>query len=274
MRERRLIIGRSRKGRSVKHRQGVVLRLEPGVDTHRTASSDRAATACSGACERCADEERGSRGNGHPPPPQMAAVDRVLVDLVHAARSGDDVAWGRLVGRFDRRLRAIAGSYRLPPVDVDDVIQATWLRLFKHIERLREPAALAGWLATTTRRESVRLLALRSREQLSDDPELGDRPERYCPAAELLAEECRQALQRALTALPERHRMLMGVLITDADPDYRQIGARLAIPVGSIGPIRGRSLARLRRDPQLRALCGAAGQPSGVSGAPFVRSCL
>jgi DNA-directed RNA polymerase specialized sigma24 family protein len=37
-------------------------------------------------------------------------------------------------------------------------MQATWLRLFKRIQRIRDPAAFGGWLATTTRRESMRLL--------------------------------------------------------------------------------------------------------------------
>jgi DNA-directed RNA polymerase specialized sigma24 family protein len=59
---------------------------------------------------------------------------------------------------------------------VDDVVQATWLRLLEDIRRLREPAAVAGWLETTTRRNAMRHLYGRNREELSGDPRLGDRP--------------------------------------------------------------------------------------------------
>lgn len=71
----------------------------------------------------------------------------------------------------------------------------------------------------------------------------------------LLAAARHVALRRALATLPERHRRLMTVLATDASLDYEQIGASLAMPLGSIGPIRARRLARLQRHPELQAVC-------------------
>src|SRR6188472_2882804 len=72
--------------------------------------------------------------------------DGALVSLVRAARAGDAAAWTRLVERLDPVVRRIPRSYRLAPSDVDDVAQDTWLQLFTHIDSLREPAALPGWL--------------------------------------------------------------------------------------------------------------------------------
>jgi RNA polymerase sigma factor (sigma-70 family) len=181
------------------------------------------------------------------PPPDLAG-------LVLAARAGDGSAWTKLIGRFDRTLRRIAGSYGLAPADVDDVLQATWLDLLRDIERLREPAAIAGWLATATRRRALRSLQARAREQLTGDPGVGDGPDLHGPEAGVLARERRAVLARALATLPGRHRRLMTLLLAEPALDYRQVGELLAMPVGSIGPIRARSLARLSRHPELRAL--------------------
>jgi RNA polymerase sigma factor (sigma-70 family) len=177
-----------------------------------------------------------------------------LAALVAAARAGDDTAWRCLVARFERRLRDVVRSYRLSAADVDDVLQTTWLRLFSHIGEIREPAAIGGWLATTARRECLRLLQGPMREQLTDDPELGESPEQDGPETELLAAERHAVLKRALATLPERHRALMTMLVSDAAPDYQHISQTLAMPIGSIGPIRARSIARLLRHPELHGI--------------------
>jgi RNA polymerase sigma factor (sigma-70 family) len=190
-----------------------------------------------------------------PHTPRRGGSEREVVELVRAARTGDDRAWERLYDRFSPMLRGIARSYRLSPSDVDDVLQNSWLRLFDHIDRIREPTAVAGWLATTTRRECLRLLQLPMRESPTADPDSGSTSESSDPERELLAAEQRVILGRALATLPERHRKLMAMLVAQPDTDYEQLSTALAMPVGSIGPIRGRSLARLRRHPELRSFC-------------------
>ena len=189
---------------------------------------------------------------GQPTPDRRSETD--LVALVNAARDGDDAAWRCLVTRFERRLREVVRSYRLSAVDVEDVLQTTWLRLFSHIEEIRDPAAVGGWLATTARRESLRLLQAPMREQLTDDPELGEEREQDGPETVLLAAERHAVLNRALATLPERHRRLMSMLASDEAPDYQHISQTLAMPIGSIGPIRARSLARLLRHPELHGI--------------------
>jgi RNA polymerase sigma factor (sigma-70 family) len=180
--------------------------------------------------------------------------DADLGALVDAARAGDDAAWRCLVMRFERRLRDVVRSYRLSAADVDDVLQTTWLRLFSHIGEIREPAAVGGWLATTARRECLRLLQGPMREQPTDDPDLGEQCEQDGPETELLAAERHAVLSRALETLPERHRRLMTMLASDAALDYQHISQALAMPIGSIGPIRARSIARLLRHPELHGI--------------------
>ncbi|MEA2221243.1 MAG: hypothetical protein QOJ35_3869 [Solirubrobacteraceae bacterium] len=188
-----------------------------------------------------------------------AECDDVLVELLRAAQAGDDRAWERLYDRFNPMLLGIARGYRLAPSDVEDVLQSVWLRLVDHVDRLRVPAAVGGWLVTTTRRECLRVLQLPVRELATDDPALGDVRTELELDHELLARERRDAVRRALATLPDHYRRLMLLLIAEPAIDYKELSRRLAMPVGSIGPIRARSLARLQRHPELRGLCPGSG---------------
>jgi RNA polymerase sigma factor (sigma-70 family) len=184
-------------------------------------------------------------------------ADSALVALVHAARRGDDRAWEGLIDRFDPMLRKVARSFRLGPSDVDDVVQGTWVLLYSHIGCLREPAALPGWLATTVRRQALRLLQSQTREQLTDEADLGATDD-LTPEAVMLEAERREALMRAVEALPDRQRRVVTMLVVQPSLDYQQLGALLEMPIGSIGPTRARGLARLEHDADLRRLHTAA----------------
>ena len=180
-----------------------------------------------------------------------------LAVLVRAAATGDPHAIERLVARFDRTLRGVARSYRLSSWDTDDVIQATWLQFMLHGRELREPAAVGGWLVTTARRESLRLLQRHVRESLTDDPARGEADGHAEPDRELLAAERRDLLRNALAQLPARQRGLMALLTARPELSYEQVGRMLTMPVGSIGPTRARSLERLRESGTLQALHAA-----------------
>jgi len=181
--------------------------------------------------------------------------DLHLVALVRSAAAGDRLAWEQLYCRFTPMLRGVAGSYRISPSDVEDAVQTTWLRLVDNIDRVREPAAVGGWLTMTTRRECLRLVRGTTRERPSDDPALGDGAASTEPERILLDAERRATLRRALAMLPERQRELMTLLAADPSLDYCAVGERLAMPVGSIGPTRARGLARLREHPELQPFC-------------------
>ena len=189
--------------------------------------------------------------------PPVPESDAELAALVHAAAAGDSVAMDHLVTRFDRVLRGVTRGFRLNQWDADDVIQATWLQFMKCGRQLREPAAIAGWLATTARRESLHLLQRHVREHLTDDPERDAPCDRAEPDRELLEAERRELLRGALAELPDRPRDLMRVLVARPDLSYEEVGRMLAMPIGSIGPTRARALDRLARSRELQALHAA-----------------
>jgi len=186
-----------------------------------------------------------------------------VTDLVRRARGGDQQAWNVLVERYAPLIWSICRAYRLGGADTDDVGQTVWLQLVDQLGKIREPAALPGWLATTTRRECGRTLrAARksSARYVPDDQKIRD--EQAVPAEEeLLAAERAAALREAFDDLPPACRRLIALLIEDPPLSYAQISARLGIPVGSIGPSRRRCLDKLRRHPAIAALIDA--EPQG-----------
>jgi RNA polymerase sigma factor (sigma-70 family) len=189
-----------------------------------------------------------------------------IAELVHSAARGDKNAWDELVLRFSPLVLSVAGRYRLGEQDGADVSQTVWLRLVQHLATLREPAALPGWIVTTTRNECLRVLRIRQRMAYFDpliDPPGGGRGAAGQDDIDdnLMQDERHEALLSAFAELPARHRELLILLLTDPPVSYAEISERLGIPIGGIGPTRARALDRLRRSPALAALLKAESQP-------------
>jgi RNA polymerase sigma factor (sigma-70 family) len=166
--------------------------------------------------------------------------------LVRDAEAGDPRAWDALVARYGGMVWAVARAHRLGDADAADASQSTWLKLLEHVGDIKDPAALGGWLATTARRECLRILRSAARvDPLAESPETADAG----PALDerLLTSERDDHLWRAFELLPPRDRALLRMLAADPAPSYEEIGAALGMPIGSIGPTRARALARLHR---------------------------
>jgi RNA polymerase sigma factor (sigma-70 family) len=201
------------------------------------------------------EAERRARASTRRPPAGAGELDAMVL----GATRGDDSSWNALVARFTARVRAVARRHGLAPHDVDDVLQTTWLRLFQHVGSVREPAALSGWLDTTARRESLRVVNSTKRERPTDEELEYDEVAEPIAERELVAAERRLALAASLERLPSRQRTLIGLLLADPSLSYAQIAKTLDTPIGSIGPTRARSLERLRRDPELMQAIGHGG---------------
>ena len=185
------------------------------------------------------------------------AGDLPVTALVTRARNGDKQAWHELVDRYAPLIWSICRKYRLGRADADDVGQSVWLRLVEQLGSLRDPAALPGWLATTTQRECGRVLrAARKQEVPGPWRDAADIPDKVTGIAEseLLQAERHAALRDAFTQLPPKSQQLIALLIHDPPLSYAEISTKLGIPVGSIGPTRSRCLQKLRPHPNIAAL--------------------
>jgi RNA polymerase sigma factor (sigma-70 family) len=186
-------------------------------------------------------------------------ADLVVTDLVTRARGGDQRAWDALVERYAPLIWSICRHHRLGGADAEDVAQAVWLRLVDQLASIRDPAAIGAWLATTARRECWRVARVTGPQNAEPGLDAEAVPDEQAPTVEqeLLAAERHAALREAFAQLAPRDQQLIAILIADPPVPYTEISARLGLPVGSIGPNRGRCLKKLRRHPAIAALINA-----------------
>ena len=198
--------------------------------------------------------------------------DPHVVALVTRAAGSDQDAWNELVERYSPLVWTICLRYELSNHDIEDIGQTVWLLLVEQLGKLREPAALPGWLATTTHRECLRVVTAARRSQqrgtrLDDGDQFVDDAK---IEEEILIAERNATLRAAFAELPSHCRQLLAMLFADPPRSYSEISATLGIPVGSIGPQRARCLERLRRSEALSNFTGGEftiSTPGGGQGA-------
>ena len=174
-----------------------------------------------------------------------------IATLAAAAADGDQNAWDALVAQFQGLVWATIRSYRLADAEAADVAQTTWLRLVENLGGIRDPDRLGGWLATTARRECLRVLRTAGRSIPVDDDTAFDRANNDPAAdldADLLRNERDAGLWRAFSRISDRCQRLLRILTADPPPSYEDVSETLDMPIGSIGPTRQRCLDRLRAE--------------------------
>jgi RNA polymerase sigma factor (sigma-70 family) len=167
--------------------------------------------------------------------------------LIQHHQSGDADAMGELYRVVRPWLLNIALACRLSRFSADDVVQSTMAAALTHLPRLRDPDAGLAWLSVIARREAIRVSQAERRHAPLGDVEVA------CPCSDTTDPErvaltnlARAALANALTQLPEREQKLLTFLFFDDGWDYVSIASELAMPVGSIGPTRQRTLRKVR----------------------------
>ncbi|MEU3252036.1 sigma-70 family RNA polymerase sigma factor [Streptomyces sp. NPDC006997] len=174
-------------------------------------------------------------------------------ELLAGCARGEPEAWDETVDRFGRLVWSVARSHRVSHCDAEDVRQLTWFRLMQNVHRIRDPERLGDWLATVARREALKAATRDRRLVMIGDAEtlesLADRGGAHHESPEqiTLRADRRREVARALDSLSDQCRALLLRALEDPPPSYQEIAAALAMPVGSVGPIRTRCLRRLRR---------------------------
>jgi RNA polymerase sigma factor (sigma-70 family) len=180
-----------------------------------------------------------------------------------AFQQGDRRAFDDLVATVTPLLWQTVRSQGVDQTVAEDVVQTVWMSLLHSADNVRDPQTVVKWLITSTRRESWRVTK-RLRADISrnaaifgvDGEEVLSIPvqRETLPDEVVLADVNQQLLWNHVQDLPERCRALIRVIAYADKPDYAQIAESLGMPVGSIGPTRGRCLAKLRdqlaRDPE------------------------
>lgn len=162
-------------------------------------------------------------------------------------RDGQTGRMSDLVRLVSPALWAVARSCRLDCRQAEDVVQTSWVRLVQKAETIQDPQGVVAWLLTTTRREAWRVSGQVSLDAQPDetlDQLVSSEPG---PEAVVTAADEHQRLWHHVTSLSPRCQALLRVIAYVSPPDYASISEALGMPIGSIGPTRGRCLAALRR---------------------------
>lgn len=162
-------------------------------------------------------------------------------------RAGDERKIGELVALVTPILWHTARAQRLDRERAEDVVQSSWLALMRSSDTIADPQAVLQWLIVSTRREAWRVVKREDRTEPRDldDDELVTAG-RDLPEEQVLQSDVDARLWQHVAQLPERCRALLRVIAFADRPDYATIAESLGMPVGSIGPTRGRCLAKLR----------------------------
>ncbi len=161
-----------------------------------------------------------------------------------AYRDGESHRMDELVDILTPILWHIARGQGLESSAAQDVVQTAWLRLVEGAARISDPRAVMGWLIVTVRRESWRVAKAsgRTSDPLEDEI-LDPTPD---PAAAVVLSESQRVLWGHFGTLSPKCQALLRVIAFADKPDYAAVSQALGMPVGSIGPTRGRCLAKLR----------------------------
>jgi RNA polymerase sigma factor (sigma-70 family) len=189
--------------------------------------------------------------SGRPPFEENGPADEVA-KLVKRAAKGEQAAWNEIVDRFRGRVWSICRAYRLSDADAQDVFQQTWLRVLENLATVRDPARLGSWISTTCRHEALAVLRRARRLRPTDDDRLLDRAADPStdPEQPILVSDRNAELWRAFRRLSQRCQDILRILVAEVEtgrPSYEMAAAALHMPVGSLGPSRGRCLAMLRK---------------------------
>ena len=175
--------------------------------------------------------------------------------LFRAFRDGEEHRIADLVELVTPILWHVARAQRLDREAAEDVVQNTWLTLVRSADSIADPKAVLQWLIVTTRREAWRVV--KRSDRVEPQADTGDdvaSPPDELPEEMVLRSDTDARLWQHVAQLSERCRALLRVIAFADRPDYAAVARALAMPVGSIGPTRGRCLAKLRHqleaDPQ------------------------
>lgn len=167
-------------------------------------------------------------------------------ELLARAASGDQGAWNALVATFGQMVWSIARSFRLDDATAKDVTQTVWLRLVENLDRIQDPERLPGWLATTCRREALRVARADQRTVPSEfEYDLEDARQPSLEAM-LIEDQEAQELVAAFSQLSVGCRQLLRLLVADPPLSYDDIAELTGRPVGSLGPTRARCVDKLK----------------------------
>jgi RNA polymerase sigma-70 factor (ECF subfamily) len=198
-----------------------------------------------------------------PPTVSQRSVDEPRSDhaLLEATRTGDEAAFGELVGRYRHQITNYIYRMTNDYDEAVDLAQETFVRIFRAADRYRTNYAFSTYiyriatnlaiseLRKRKRRRMVSLTAFfQPREETgaaAEARELNPADTRPLQDAELVDAERRGAVARAISTLPEKYRAPL-ILRDIEGRSYEEIAGILRTNVGTVKSRISRARAFLR----------------------------
>ena len=173
--------------------------------------------------------------------------------LIGHCLKGDQEAWSALIDKYKNLIYSIPVKLGMHQ-DASDIFQSVCVDLLSELPRLREHRALPKWLMQTcyhkclhSQRAADRLVEL-APEGTDSDAALPASTDDELPEHMLVQLEQEQILRDAISELPDKCERMVRLLFFEIPPrPYEDIAEELGMATGSIGAIRGRCLAYLKK---------------------------
>jgi RNA polymerase sigma-70 factor (ECF subfamily) len=162
---------------------------------------------------------------------------------------GEEAAFRLLVDRWEREVMAFLVHMLGSPEEAEDVLQDTFVKVFRQAARYRPEGKFPSWLFRIAGNLArSRLRRRRVIGWLSFDPVRHDAPAQTPgPDRDLEADEARSAVRAAVAALPERQRQAL-VLHRFQGLRYKEVAEAMETTVPGVESLIQRALAGLRRE--------------------------
>jgi RNA polymerase sigma factor (sigma-70 family) len=173
--------------------------------------------------------------------------------LIGRCLKGDQEAWSALIDKYKNLIYSIPVKLGMHQ-DAGDIFQSVCVDLLSELPRLREHRALPKWLMQTCYHKCLHYQ--RAADRLVELAPEGTDSDAALPASDsdelsehmLVQLEQEQILRDAISELPEKCERMVRLLFFEIPPrPYEVIAEEMGMATGSIGAIRGRCLAYLKK---------------------------
>jgi RNA polymerase sigma-70 factor, ECF subfamily len=150
--------------------------------------------------------------------------------LILRCQAGDEAALGELIARYSPGLRFFLQKLAGHAETADDLLQETWIDVYRKINRLQRPDAFTAWLYRIGRDKAYRELRRRPSQCVSIDESRAD-----CITAveESFTPEEAENLRAAMDQLPVEQREVLTLRFIQ-EMSYEQIAEVIERPVGTV----------------------------------------
>jgi RNA polymerase sigma-70 factor (ECF subfamily) len=188
----------------------------------------------------------------------MQTAPKEDVSLVAEALAGNQLSFQLLVERYQQRMFALARHYTKSPVEIEDIVQDTFLKAYRRLASFQQQSSFYTWLCRIAINTALDFLKRAGRNPVVgvEDPEVSREPESTdlarpaatsvpAPDARLERDETARITRAVLEQLPEIFRTVL-MLREFEDMSYQDMADVLGISIGTVESRLFRARARFK----------------------------